>query len=89
MSQWVGHDVAKLVDGFEFLDKKAMKFAGIKESVVKIKNKDFVKDSPKLKFTADSVVKFSKNNPTIKKRHPTTPKGIFSKKVSYMYPSIG
>jgi hypothetical protein len=52
-----------LVDGFEFLDPIAAKIAGIKEHKINIKNDHFVKDSPKMKFVADTTAELYKMHP--------------------------
>jgi hypothetical protein len=52
-----------LVDGFAFLDVEAAGKAGIQESAIHVKNKDFVKDSPKLRFTCDTAANLHKLHP--------------------------
>ncbi|MDR1837616.1 MAG: N-6 DNA methylase [Treponema sp.] len=54
-----------LADGFEFLDPIAMAKAGIKDRQIKVKNKDFVKHSPKMKFNADMIAGFYKQHKDI------------------------
>jgi len=52
-----------LVEGFEFLDPMAAGKAGIHERKIRISKKDFVKDSPKMKFVTDTVTEFYKKHP--------------------------
>jgi hypothetical protein len=52
-----------LVEGFEFLDPMAASAAGIQERKIAVKDKDFVKDSPKLSFVCDSVLNLYKQHP--------------------------
>jgi hypothetical protein len=52
-----------LVDGFEFLDPIAMGVAGIRESSIRVKNKQFVEGSPKMTFVTDTTANLYKQHP--------------------------
>jgi hypothetical protein len=52
-----------LVDGFKFLDPVAMSLAGIRKKQIAVQHKDFVKDSPKMKFVCDTTVNIYKQHP--------------------------
>jgi hypothetical protein len=52
-----------LVDGFTFLDPIAASFAGIHDGSIKVKNRKFVEDSPKMAFTCDETVNLYKQHP--------------------------
>ena len=52
-----------LINGFEFKDEKAKEKAGVKESAIKVKNKDFVKGGPKMTFICDHVSSLYKDHP--------------------------
>jgi len=54
-----------LVDEFMFLDDTAAAMAGIRENMIRVKNRNFVEDSPKMKFVGDSSAAFYKANPKV------------------------
>jgi hypothetical protein len=52
-----------LVDGFEFLDLISASMAGIHDRSIRVKNKEFVKSSPKLTFIANTTANLYKQHP--------------------------